>query len=428
MPTSTRRLAAVLLALAAGAAFGGGADSVVALVGESVILESELRQAADFYRLAAMDTLTPDALLREQALDGLISSLLLEELARRDTLVVSREEINAGVDEQLERLRARFDSPEEYRAALAAEGLSERDLRRRYENEIQRQLLSRRLLEKEGLTEVHVSPSEVERFYNERRDSIAFVPGRVTLAHILVAVMPSEAAEEEAQRRASEVLDILARGGDFAVVAGSFSDDRATRGRGGDLGWRELAELPPELAMVAEQLRPGQISPPFRGREGYLMVRLEGRDGGRARLRLILTRVSLGRADSLRARNRTLELRRLALAGAAFDSLAWKHSADPATAEAGGFLGEFLIEGLSPPFDSVVAGLDSGAVSEPVLSEHGYHLVKVLDRQDQRLLGYDEMQDMIRGYLQQQKLQARLEEYLARRSDRVFLLRLDRDL
>ncbi|HDQ99830.1 MAG TPA: hypothetical protein ENN51_06060 [candidate division WOR-3 bacterium] len=156
------------------------------------------------------------------------------------------------------------------------------------------------------------------------------------------------------------------------------------------------------------------------------MVRLEARDGTRVRLRTILIRVPLGRADTLRARNRAQELRRLALAGAAFDSLAWAHSADPATAEEGGFLGEFLIEGLSSPFDSVVAGLDSGAVSEPVLSEHGYHLVKVVDRQDERMLGFAEMQEMIRGYLQQQRLQERLEAYLARRAGRVFVLRLDR--
>ncbi|MFO7676557.1 MAG: peptidylprolyl isomerase [bacterium] len=427
MRTSSRPAVALLVLALAATAGGAGADSVVAVVGETAILESELSQAADFYRLAAMDSVTPAAVLREQTLASLVSNLLLEALARQDTLSVTREEVAAGVEEQLARLRERFETADEFRAALAAEGLSERDLRRRYEDDVQRQLLSRKLLEKEGLTEVYVPPSEAERFYNERRDSIARVPGRVALAHILVAVEPAEAAEAEARRRASEVLDILARGGDFGVVAGSFSDDAPTRGQGGDRGWRELAELPPDIAMVADQLQPGQVSPPFRGIEGYQVVRLEARSGDRVRLRTILLRVAVGRADTLRARNRALELRRLALEGAAFDSLARLRSDDPATAQEGGFLGEFLLEGLSAPFDTVVAGLDSGAVSEPVRSEHGLHLVKVLAREDERVMSYLEMQEVIRNYLQQQKLAARLDDYLARRSDRVFVMWLDGD-
>jgi peptidyl-prolyl cis-trans isomerase SurA len=421
--SSSAALVALLAVVATARA--GGADSVVAVVGEAVVLESELRQAADFHRLAAMDSVTPDEVLRGQVLDGLISSLLLEALAKQDTLVVGREEVSAGVEEQLDRLRERFESAEDFRAALAAEGLTERDLRRRYEVEVQRQLLSRRLLEKEGLTEVYVSPSEAERFYNEHRDSIARVPGRVALAHILLPVLPADEAEAAGQRRAGEVLDILARGGDFAVVAGSFSDDPATRERGGDWGWRELASLPPEIAMVTDQLKPGQVSPPFRGRDGYVILRLEARTGDRVRLRTILARVGLGRSDSLRARNRALELRRQALAGAAFDSLARRYSGDPVTADSGGWLGEFLTEGLSAPFDSVVAGLDSGAVSEPVLSEHGFHLVKVVAKQPERVMNYLEMQDIIRNYLQQQKVAARLESYLARRADRVFVQRFD---
>ncbi|MFO7639552.1 MAG: peptidylprolyl isomerase [bacterium] len=419
----SRALLGICVLLLAAGAPAAGVDSVVAVVGETVILESELRQATDFYRLAAMDTVTLEPELRGQALDGLVKNLLLEELARRDTLVVSRDEINAGVEEQLGRLRERFETPEEYRAAMVAEGLTERDLRRRYEEETQRQLLSRKLIEREGLTEVYISPAEAERFYEARRDSIARIPGRVALAHILLPVMPSEETEAAAQRRAAEVLDILARGGDFEVVAGSFSDDRATRGRGGDWGWRELAELPPEIAMVADQLQPGQVSPPFRSRDGYVILRLDVRSGSRARVRTILLRVPLSRADTLRARNRALELRRQALAGARFDSLALQHSADPVTADSGGWLGEFLVEGLAPPFDEVVAALDSGEISEPVLSDHGFHLVLVVDRQRERLMSYLEMQDMIRGFLKQQRLQERLEAYLARRTDRVFIRR-----
>ena len=80
-------------------------------------------------------------------------------------------------------------------------------------------------------------------------------------------------------------------------------------------------------------------------------------------------------------------------------------------------------QGLTPPFDAVVADLDSGDVSEPVLSEHGYHLVNVLDKTEARLMSYLEMQDMIRNYLYQERLNRRLSEYLGRVSAEIYVKR-----
>ena len=67
--------------------------------------------------------------------------------------------------------------------------------------------------------------------------------------------------------------------------------------------------------------------------------------------------------------------------------------------------------------------MDSGQVSEPVLSEHGYHLVKVLMLQKERQMTYLDMQDGIRNYLYQQQLNSRLRDYLARISKKVYIKR-----
>jgi peptidyl-prolyl cis-trans isomerase SurA len=221
----------------------------------------------------------------------------------------------------------------------------------------------------------------------------------------------------------TEVMDVLARGGDFATVAGSFSDDQTSAARGGDRGWVKLADLPPELMMVFSQLKPGQTSPPFPTRDGYLTVKLEEKTGDRVRFRQILVRVPITRGDSARARNLAAAVRKQAIAGAPFDSLARQYSQDPVTVDSGGRLGEFLTAGLAPPFNNVVAALDSGAVSEPVLSEHGYHIIKVLSKQPEQTLSYLELQDNIRNYLYQQRLSTRLEQYLDRVRGKVFVKR-----
>lgn len=399
------------------------ANSIVAVVGDELILASELSQAVNFLRLSQPDTTLSDSALEDVALGRLIDDLVLEEQARRESVEVEPSEVAAEVDANIAAVKERFGDEERFKEALAAEGYTERALRQRYGDDAGRKFLARKLMEKEGLTQIYISPAEAERFYNENRDSIGRVPGRATLAHILIAFAPGPAADSAGQRRMTEVMDVLARGGDFATVASSFSDDRKTAARGGDRGWVEPAELPPELMIVFSQLKPGQVSPPFPTREGYMTVKLEAKAPDRVRFRQILIRVPVTRRDTTRARDLAASVRRKALEGVPFELLALQYSQDPVTADSGGHLGEFLVVGLAPPFGQVVAGMDSGDVSEPVLSEHGYHIIKVLSKQPERTLSYLELQDNIRNYMYQQKLGERLATYLDRVRGRVYVKR-----
>jgi peptidyl-prolyl cis-trans isomerase SurA len=408
----------------AGVGLGSGtADSIAAIVGDEVILASEVEQAVDFLRVAYPDSAASDSALRAGVLSRMIDDFVLQAEAQRESVEVAASEVAAEVDANIATLVERFGGMDGFRQALLQEGLTEKALRQRYLEESRRRLLSRRLLEKAGLTQIYISPGETERFYNENRDSVALVPGRVTLSHILFLIRPSAAAESAGMRRMSEVMDVLVRGGDFATVAGSFSEDKRTAGRGGDWGWKETTELSPDVAMVVAQLKPGQVSPPFRTLDGYLTLRLTERRSERVRVRSILIRVPLGRADSTRARNLAESVRRKATTGAAFDSLARLYSEDPATRDSGGYLGDFMLKGLTPPFDQVVRDMDSGEVCEPVLSEHGYHLVKVLATEPERVMSYLEMQDGIRNYLYQQRLNERLRSYIDRVSQKVYVKR-----
>ncbi|MEO0009803.1 MAG: peptidylprolyl isomerase, partial [candidate division WOR-3 bacterium] len=131
--------------------------------------------------------------------------------------------------------------------------------------------------------------------------------------------------------------------------------------------------------------------------------------------------VPLTRADTVRARRRANTVRGYALTGIPFDSLARIYSDDPETSKEGGYLGEFFLEGLMPPFDRVLAQLNTGDISEPVLSEHGFHIIRVIEKQPERLLTLGEMQDEIRNYLYQQEFSRRLRSYLDRIRREIFV-------
>lgn len=63
-----------------------------------------------------------------------------------------------------------------------------------------------------------------------------------------------------------------------------------------------------------------------------------------------------------------------------FARLARKFSEDEGSAKKGGDLGSFPAGQFVPPFERAVAKLDIGAISKPVQTEFGFHLIRVTDR------------------------------------------------
>jgi parvulin-like peptidyl-prolyl isomerase len=75
------------------------------------------------------------------------------------------------------------------------------------------------------------------------------------------------------------------------------------------------------------------------------------------------------------------ELKERAQGGESFEELATSYSNDPGSAEQGGKLGGFRTrEGLDPAFAAAAFSMEPGQISDPVLSQFGYHVIKVNDR------------------------------------------------
>ena len=401
--------------------YAGTADQIVAVVGDNIILESELQEALDFVKIQAGPELSLDSNLTQQVLTRLIEDRLILEQAKQETIMVTKSEIESEVDNSLAALVARFPSEDEFQKALAQEGLTEKSLRQRYREEIRKRLSVQKLLAKKGLSNIYIAPAETKKFYQEKKDSIAYVPGMVALAHILFGIKPSPEAEQKSQQRIYEIYDILVRGGDFEVVVGSFSDDQKTKNKGGYLGELKKGELVEEIESVIFSLKPKDISPPVRTMMGYQIFQIISKTKNAIKVNHVLVKVPITGADTLRTKKLAQSVRQELLAGASFDSMVQIYSDDPNTKKEGGYLGEFFIKGLLPPFGPVVEKMQAGAISEPIQSEHGIHLLNVLEKQDERILSYEEMQDKIRGYLYQERLMERLNDYLKKISARIYI-------
>ena len=69
--------------------------------------------------------------------------------------------------------------------------------------------------------------------------------------------------------------------------------------------------------------------------------------------------------------------------GADFAELAKSKSKDPGSAD-GGDLGYFTKDQMVPEFSEVAFKLDKGALSDPVKSQFGWHIIKVEDKREKR--------------------------------------------
>lgn len=95
----------------------------------------------------------------------------------------------------------------------------------------------------------------------------------VKLRHIMLKTdQVTDAAM--ASSRLNALRERIVGGEDFAAVAGEYSEDMASRGKGGDIGWFNLAELPRSQAAALSQLDINEISRPvvMRGSVHLLQV------------------------------------------------------------------------------------------------------------------------------------------------------------
>ena len=89
-------------------------------------------------------------------------------------------------------------------------------------------------------------------------------------------------------------------------------------------------------------------------------------------------------ADTLKAYNKALAVRKKIIAGADFGTLAMEFSEDPSAKENKGDLGYFSVFRMVYPFENGAYKTKIGNVSDPIRSRFGYHLIKVNAIRDNR--------------------------------------------
>jgi len=294
-------------------------DRVVAVVGDTALLLSELRQ--EMFRLQAGGAQIPaegteawDVFAR-QVIDAAADQLIILQEAKRAGLTPQPPQVDELAESYYQQARQGFASDEELRQAVEGAGMNmlqyRQMLRSRAESESLVQSYHYALQQRTDLPPVVVDESEVETYY-ERSFANQSRPAIISFNQLIAGPAPSGAARDSAIARALRARQEIIDGEDFAVVARRHSDEASTREEGGELGWLRRDDVVKPFGDAAWGARPGSVVGPVETRFGLHLIKIERARAGERFLRHVLIRPEIKESDIEDARE---------LAAALVDSL-----------------------------------------------------------------------------------------------------------
>ena len=392
-------------------------DQIVAIVDDDIILASELRERLTLVtqNLERQDVELPEQeILVRETLDRLILESIQMQLALRYGIRIP----DAQLDDAMRRMAGQNNlTLEQFRGAVEAQGESFFAMR----EQVRQELTLQRVQQGNVNRGIEISEQEVDNFMGTDEGEAMTQP-EFRVVQALVEVSKNDSKAEKASKEAF-VDRVLAQ-----ILAGQAFDEAVSGTdlyafKGGDLGWRKLADIPSMFTDVIPALGAGDTAKVTSGAGFHLVYLVDER--GRKRMidqtevRHILIKPNEV-LDDQAAKALTLSLRQRILDGEAFEALAKEFSDDIGSAQEGGELGWTSPGQMVPEFEAAMGETPVGEMSEAIRSEFGWHVLEVTGRREQNI-AEDMRRRLVMNYLHDQKYEEELEAWLRKIREEAFV-------
>ena len=312
-------------------------DKVVAVVGGSAILHSEILEYAEALTAQRRQMgYTSDRDIINESLEALMEQKLLYNQALIDSIEVNNGEIVTRIENYVQSLIAEEGGIAQLEAKEHMPIYTYREmLRQRYEEQAYAQAMKQSIVGK-----VVVVPGEVERFYNNvDKDSLPVIGEQYVYAHITKFPTSLKEAQQRTKERLLDMRERVITGKTkFSVLARMYSLDGSAM-YGGEMEPMPSSYYVRPFAEALEKLKPGQISEIVETEFGFHIIELIEKKGDVYRCRHILLRPTFTRDELMEPANQLDSIANLIRRDSiSFESAALQFSDDATSKHNGGIV------------------------------------------------------------------------------------------
>jgi peptidyl-prolyl cis-trans isomerase SurA len=299
------------------------ADKIVGIVGDKIVLKSEIFIAnEDIKRQGGLEQ-------NECAiLDGMLTQKALVLQAQKDSIPVTDEEVDAEIDQKIRYFVSQYGSKE---ALEQISGRSIYQMREDFKAPIREQRMAAGMRGK-IVDGVKITPAEVKEYFDKiPKDSLLFYESELQVGQIVVYPKPSRDIELLAIEELNGYKKEVESGSkQFKTLATLYSDDPGSKDNGGMYQInRNDKQWDPVFLANAFRLKEGQVSPVIKTKFGYHIIQMVSRNGDDAVIRHILRIPQIMEAESQEAVAKLDSIRDQLIAGTiSFGEAVSKYSDD----------------------------------------------------------------------------------------------------
>lgn len=276
---------------------------------------------------------------------------------------IFRMKVQEAKEMRLDTIKSLMDEYEMYRGQLAQSYLSEKDL-------------------KDNL---------VQETYNRMKEEIR-------ASHILVKLLgnASPADTLEAYNKISDIKKRVEKGEDFGDLALKLSDDPSAKDNKGDLGYFTALQMVYPFETTAYNTPIGKVSNVVRTKFGYHILKVTDRrpEQGEVLVKHLFLRTGQNASkEKEAAQKRKIDslYQYVTKNQDKFDEVLRSNTDDKNSLLEEGKLAWFGSGRMVPDFEKAAFALKKNEISQPVKTNYGYHIIKLIDKRN--LLPYDKMKD-----------------------------------
>ena len=356
--------------LATAQRYGKVIDKTIAVVGNEMILISDLEQGIQEARLQGMAS---DEKARCELLERMLQSKLFLLQARLDSLSINQDMVQSQLSQHIDMMRTRLGGDE---AVEEAFGKPLYKLRQEWKKQMEDMSLTQQEQMEIANQIPDLTPADVKKYIDTTDAAdLPIVPIKYQLSQ--VCLYPDrEAANLAVKEKLLSLRERILNGEKFSTLARIYSEDPGSARKGGELGMASKSIFWPAFSDVAMSLKPGTISQVVETPDGFHIIEVIEKSGDMFNARHILLKPQYTVEDREHAFHvldsiRT-EINNKALS---FELAARFYSEDNATRTNGGQMADpntgssyFEIDQLKPQDYVAIKDLKEGEISEPIES------------------------------------------------------------